>query len=98
MGGRRGVDSGRKCSSWIFMMQRSCLMLTCGFSSSGLGNLYYWIDPKEGLLGLIMTSVLPFMDKDVLYLYDAMEKAAYGNLQEIGKSKDGGKGSNYQIP
>lgn len=66
--------------------------------SSGLGNLYYWIDPKEGLLGLIMTSVLPFMDKEVLYLYDAMEKAAYGNLQEIGKSKDGGKGSNYQIP
>ena len=73
-------------------------MLTCDFPSSGLGNLYYWIDPKEGLLGLIMTSVLPFMDKEVLYLYDAMEKAAYGNLQEIGKSKDGGKGSNYQIP
>ncbi len=47
-------------------------------SWAGLGNLYYWIDPKGGLTGLIMTSVLPFLDLKVLELFAEMEGLAYG--------------------
>ena len=52
---------------------------------AGLGNLYYWVDPKAGKLGMIITSVLPFFDEKSLELFDALEKAAYGN--EVGKQK-----------
>lgn len=45
---------------------------------AGLGNLYYWIDPKQGMTGLIMSSVLPFFDVKVLELFSALEGAAYG--------------------
>ncbi|KAH7411527.1 hypothetical protein BKA64DRAFT_773256 [Cadophora sp. MPI-SDFR-AT-0126] len=48
----------------------------CG-SWGGLGNSYYWVDPKAGKLGLIMTCLWPFMDKEVLELYDQLEKAVY---------------------
>jgi CubicO group peptidase (beta-lactamase class C family) len=66
---------------------------------AGLGNLYYWVDPTSGLLGLIMSSVLPFFDKEVLYLYDALEKAAYGHADLIDRNgKEGGEGCNYSVP
>jgi hypothetical protein len=66
---------------------------------AGLGNLYYWVDPASEKLGFIMSSVLPFFDKEVLYLYDALEKAAYGHSDLIRHdSKDGGKGCNYSVP
>lgn len=54
---------------------------------AGLGNLYYWIDPKEGKLGLVMSQVLPFMDPPVLYLFDELERAVYGHesSKEVGE-------------
>ena len=55
---------------------------------AGLGNLYYWIDPKGGLTGLIMSSVLPFFDVKVLELFAALEGAAYGE----------GKAENFSAP
>jgi len=46
---------------------------------AGLGNLYYWVDPVSGLAGMIVTSILPFMDPGLLYLFDQVERVAYGH-------------------
>jgi methyl acetate hydrolase len=56
-------------------------------SWAGLGNLYYWIDPQEGKLGLFMTEILPFMDVEALHLFDELERAVYGHesSKEIGE-------------
>jgi methyl acetate hydrolase len=63
-------------------------------SWAGLGNLYFWIDPKGGKLGLIMTGILPFMDTEVLHLFDELERAVYGHesSKEIGEA-----GGNYSV-
>ncbi|TID17447.1 hypothetical protein E6O75_ATG08193 [Venturia nashicola] len=45
---------------------------------AGLANLYYWVDPETGKLGLLMSQVLPFMDPPVLHLFDELERAVYG--------------------
>lgn len=46
---------------------------------AGLGNLFYWLDPVHGKGGLIMSEILPFMDSEVLHLFDELERAAYGH-------------------
>lgn len=46
---------------------------------AGLGNLYYWIDPKTGIAGFICTSVFPFLQPTMMYLFDEMERVAYGH-------------------
>lgn len=63
-------------------------------SWAGLGNLYYWLDPKEGKLGLIAAAILPFMDAEVLHLFDELERAMYGHepSKEIGEV-----GGNYGL-
>lgn len=59
---------------------------------AGLGNCYFWMDPKAGKLGYVVSAILPYFDKDVLHLFDAMERAVYGKeeAKEIGE-----KGSNF---
>lgn len=59
---------------------------------AGLGNLYYWIDPEAGKLGLVMSQVLPFMDPPILGLFDELERTVYGF--ESAK-KNGEVGSNW---
>jgi len=44
---------------------------------AGISNHYYWVDPSSGKLGLVLTSVLPFMDKEVLDVVDQFEKCVY---------------------
>jgi methyl acetate hydrolase len=44
---------------------------------AGLGNLFYWLDVQSGKLGIIGTAVLPFMDPEVLRLFDRLEKTVY---------------------
>lgn len=63
-------------------------------SWAGLGNLYFWIDPKEGKLGLIVSGILPFMDAEVLHLFDELERSVYGHKssKEIGEV-----GGNYSL-
>ena len=60
---------------------------------AGLGNCYFWIDPKAGKLGFVVSAVLPFFDEDVLHLADALERAVYGKpmAKEIGEP-----GSNFE--
>jgi len=56
-------------------------------SWAGLGNLYYWLDPKAGKLGLFITEIVPFMDAQALHLFDELERAVYGyeSSKEIGE-------------
>ena len=44
---------------------------------AGLRNTYFWIDPKRGIGGTLMTQILPFADPTVLGLYDAFERDTY---------------------
>jgi CubicO group peptidase (beta-lactamase class C family) len=44
---------------------------------AGLGNCYYWVDPKAGVAGVCLTQILPFADPDALDLAAAFERAVY---------------------
>jgi CubicO group peptidase (beta-lactamase class C family) len=44
---------------------------------AGLRNSYFWIDPKSGIGGTIMTQLLPFADPAVLRLYEDFERGVY---------------------
>ncbi|KAJ9604817.1 hypothetical protein H2200_010932 [Cladophialophora chaetospira] len=48
-------------------------------SWAGLGNLFYWIDPKTGIAGMIATSILPFLNPTFMRLFDEFERVAYGH-------------------
>lgn len=45
----------------------------------GLGNIYYWIDPKKGYTGMLASETFPFVDAVVLDLFDNLERAVYGH-------------------
>lgn len=62
---------------------------------AGLGNLYYFLDQKAGKLAFIMCATLPFLDKEVLHLFDELERALYdkGSAGSVGE-----KGSNFALP
>ena len=47
---------------------------------AGLANTYFWIDPKNGLGGVHMAQVLPFVDPKALAGFYAFEKAVYDGL------------------
>jgi len=59
-------------------------------SWAGLGNLYFFIDPEQGKLGLTMSSILPFMDTEVCRLHDELERAIYGHEKAGGVGEVGG--------
>jgi len=44
---------------------------------AGLGNTYFWIDPAQGIAGVILMQLLPFADAKALELFAAFEKAVY---------------------
>lgn len=46
---------------------------------AGLRNTYFWIDPKAGIGGVIMTQILPFADPVVVRLYERFEESVYGS-------------------
>ncbi len=47
---------------------------------AGLGNTYFWIDPKNGIGGVHMAQVLPFVDSKALAGFYAFEKVVYDCL------------------
>lgn len=47
---------------------------------AGLGNTYFWIDPKNAIGGVHMVQVLPFVDPKALALFYAFEKSVYDAL------------------
>ena len=66
---------------------------------AGLGNCYYWMDPTAGKLGFVVSAILPFFDKDVLYLADALERAVYEKpmAKEIGAAGSNFEGGSYKV-
>lgn len=59
---------------------------------AGLGNQYFWIDPKAGKLGFVTSQFFPFMDETVCGLFDELESAVYGH------EKGGeGKAKNFRL-
>jgi len=51
-------------------------------SWGGINNTFFWIDPKNGIAGVIMMQYLPFADAKALAVYDAFERGAYRLLDE----------------
>jgi methyl acetate hydrolase len=51
-------------------------------SWAGLANLFYWIDPKNGIGGIWATQVLPFMDEVSYGGYLDFEAAVYSSMTE----------------
>jgi CubicO group peptidase (beta-lactamase class C family) len=47
---------------------------------AGLGNTYFWIDPRAGITGVILMQLLPFADPKALALLDAFEQSVYAAL------------------
>ena len=45
---------------------------------AGLGNTYFWIDPTEGVAGVVLTQVFPFADPEALNCLWALERGVYG--------------------
>jgi methyl acetate hydrolase len=48
-----------------------------GLAWAGLGNTYFWIDPKKDIAGVLLTQILPFVDTRALALFLDFEKAVY---------------------
>jgi methyl acetate hydrolase len=61
---------------------------------AGLGNIFFWLDPVKGKLGLIMSEIFPFMDKEVCHLFDALEREVYGH---DAAATMGEEGSNFWV-
>jgi CubicO group peptidase (beta-lactamase class C family) len=49
---------------------------------AGLRNSYFWIDPKSGIGGTIITQLLPFADPTVLRLYEGFEQGVYASVRK----------------
>ena len=48
---------------------------------AGLGNTYFWIDPKRKVAGVILMQLLPFADPKALQAFAAFETETYKSLQ-----------------
>ncbi len=44
---------------------------------AGLGNTYFWIDPRRDIAGIILMQILPFMDTRAMTLFTTFENAVY---------------------
>jgi methyl acetate hydrolase len=44
---------------------------------AGVYNTYFWLDPKNGICGVLMTQILPFFDSRVLILLSDFEREVY---------------------
>jgi methyl acetate hydrolase len=47
---------------------------------AGLANTYFWLDPKRGVAGVLLTQILPFADPAVMRLFETFETAIYRSL------------------
>ncbi len=44
---------------------------------AGLGNLFFWLDPRSGVAGVVMTQILPFIDPAVMTMLEGFERGVY---------------------
>ncbi|TKW77553.1 MAG: beta-lactamase family protein, partial [Bradyrhizobium icense] len=47
------------------------------FMWAGYAGTFFWIDPTQGIAGVIMMQYLPFADAKALATYDIFERGAY---------------------
>ena len=50
---------------------------------AGLGNTYFWIDPKRRVAGVILMQLLPFADGPSLAEFADFESAVYKAAQAV---------------
>lgn len=64
---------------------------------AGLANCYYWADPVDKVVGFLVGASLPFMDRDYLHLFDALERAVHSRspATEMGEPGSNFFGGNY---
>jgi CubicO group peptidase (beta-lactamase class C family) len=48
---------------------------------AGLGNTYFWIDPAQGVAGVILMQLIPFADAKAMQVFEGFEKAVYAALR-----------------
>lgn len=48
----------------------------------GVANLFYWIDLKKGVTGMLCTQILPFGNPNALNLFADFETTVYKGLQQ----------------
>jgi CubicO group peptidase (beta-lactamase class C family) len=46
-------------------------------SWGGIWNTYFWIDPTQGIAGVVLMQYLPFADSKALAVHDSFERAVY---------------------
>ena len=88
------VKKGWSCGMLLNLETREKGRTAGSGAWAGLGNQYYWIDPVKGVCGMVISQLFPFMDKEVLHLFDALEREVYG--KEVAKVM-GEKGSNFRL-
>jgi hypothetical protein len=47
---------------------------------AGVFNSYFWIDRASGVCGVLLTQILPFLDEEVVSLFEDFERAVYDSL------------------
>jgi len=50
------------------------------YNWAGAFNTYYWVDPKSGIIAIILMQILPFYDKDCIEILDGFERLVYKYL------------------
>ena len=48
---------------------------------AGLGNTYFWVDPTQGVAGVLLMQILPFYDQPAVELLGRFERAVYSTLE-----------------
>ena len=48
---------------------------------AGVLNSHYWFDPKNDVVGILMTQSLPFVEPRFASVYYDFERAAYRNIR-----------------
>lgn len=70
-------DRGHSCGLTINKSSKPGYRSEGSGAWAGVGNVYYWIDPKKGKAGVVGTSLIPFLDGDMLDLFEKFEKLSY---------------------
>lgn len=50
------------------------------YSWSGLQNTHFWVDPVEGIAGIVMMQILPFYDEAAIEVLQGFEQRVYQSL------------------
>lgn len=51
------------------------------YAWAGLGNTYYFVDPKNSIGAIISTQVLPFADPQLMQMKDEWESLVYSQIK-----------------